>query len=86
MLADADDDEGILHCIHTTIGVQRSYCSFLDTDGEGEEEEGGGGGGEVVTYETEFDLNKYIQRYIQVHITSRTSNLIGPKLYNTYMV
>ena len=57
--------------------------SYLDTDGEGEEEEGGGGGGggggEVVTYETEFDLNKYIQRYIEIHITSQTSNLIGPE-------
>ena len=56
--------------------------SLLDTDGEGEEEEGGGGGGgggEVVTYETEFDLNKYIQRYIEIHITSQTSNLIGPE-------
>ena len=52
----------------------------LDTDGEGEEEEGGGGGGgEVVTYETEFELNKYIQRYMEIHITSQTSNLIGPE-------
>ena len=50
---------------------------ILDTDGEGEEEEGGGG--EVVTYETEFDLNKYIQRYIEMHITSQTNNLIGPE-------
>ena len=57
---------------------------IFNADGEGEEEEGGGG--EVVTYETEFDLNKYIQRYIQVHLTSSTSNFIGPKLYNTCMV
>ena len=84
MLADADDDEGISYYVYPynqDLG-SKVISSLLDTDGEGEEEEGGGGGGgEVVTYETEFDLNKYIQRYIEIHITctSQTSNLIGPE-------
>ena len=84
MLADADDDEGISYYVYPynqDLGSKVIF-SLLDTDGEGEEEEGGGGGGgggEVVTYETEFDLNKYIQRYIEMHITSQTNNLIGPE-------
>lgn len=38
-----------------------THCTDADEDEEG-------GGGEVVTYELEFDLKKYLQRYVPHYI------------------
>ena len=56
-----------------------------EDEGEGEEGEEGGGGREVVTYETEFEVRKFIQRSelqssfgLSMRIDSHVTGCVSP--------
>ena len=49
-------------CVTATHSAHLVTNVGEEEDGEEGEGEGGEGGGEVVTYETEFEVKKFIQR------------------------
>lgn len=83
LLEDADEDQGMRLAAVSNQGSKVWQCSKFRghithcVDDEEDDEEGGGR--EVVTYELEFDLKKYLQRYVLRHMSStiwyRTHNL-----------